>query len=572
MAERILILGGYGTFGGRLAQLLSDEERLTLIIAGRSRERAEKFCLRNIARAPMVPVAFDRGGDVEAQLQSVAPDILVDASGPFQSYGDDPYRIVRACLVLGINYLDLADSSSFVKGIAQLDQQAKAQGIFVLSGVSSFPVLTAAVVRSLTGDMQGIDSIIGGIAPSPYAGVGLNVIRAIASYAGKPVEAGIAGSRPVGHAFIDACSYVIAPPGRLPLQPIRFSLVDVPDLQLLPDVWPSLRQVWMGAGPVPGILHRALNALAWTVRLQILPSLSPFAGLMYHIINIFRWGEHRGGMFVAVRGAGLKGETIARSWHLVAEGDDGPYIPSMAVEAVIRHWLAGRAPPAGARSAISDLALSDYASSFARRRIYTGNRQESPVAPDVPLYRRLLGEAWISLPEPLQRMHDFHSKQVAEGSAKVERGSGLCARLVAWLFGFPKTGENVPLRVSFEPRKGEETWQRDFADTSFVSLQRVGTGRLAGLLDESFGPFAFGLALVVDEQTLRLVARRWSFLGIPLPTMLIPRGDAYEFARDGRFNFHVDIRLPLVGLIVRYQGWLVPVAQTAYEAPVARAE
>ena len=51
-------------------------------------------------------------------------------------------------------------------------------------------------------------------------------------------------------------------PGRLPLHPIRFSLVDVPDLQVLPKLWPGLRSVWMGAGPVPDILHRALSALA----------------------------------------------------------------------------------------------------------------------------------------------------------------------------------------------------------------------------------------------------------------------------------------------------------------------
>ncbi len=38
-ALKVLILGGYGTFGGRLARLLADEDRLTLIIAGRSRAR-----------------------------------------------------------------------------------------------------------------------------------------------------------------------------------------------------------------------------------------------------------------------------------------------------------------------------------------------------------------------------------------------------------------------------------------------------------------------------------------------------------------------------------------------------
>jgi len=36
MTLTILIVGGYGTFGGRLAQLLAEQAELTLIIAGRA--------------------------------------------------------------------------------------------------------------------------------------------------------------------------------------------------------------------------------------------------------------------------------------------------------------------------------------------------------------------------------------------------------------------------------------------------------------------------------------------------------------------------------------------------------
>ena len=301
---KILILGGYGTFGGRLAQLLADEARLTLIIAGRSRAKAEAFCAGLHAAATLVPAAFDRDGDAETQLKAIAPDAIVDVTGPFQAYGDDPYRVVKAALALGVNYLDLSDGADFVKGIAQFDDAARARGVFVLSGVSSFPVLTAAVVRALAAGMTRVDSVTGGIAPSPYANVGLNVIRAIASYAGKPVALRRDGRPAVGYGLVDTRRYTIAPPGRLPLYPIRFSLVDVPDLQLLPDLWPGLRSVWMGAGPVPEIWHRLLNACAWLVRLRVLPSLSPFAGLMYRTINTLSWGEHRGGMFVAVAGRG----------------------------------------------------------------------------------------------------------------------------------------------------------------------------------------------------------------------------------------------------------------------------
>jgi hypothetical protein len=81
---RVLILGGYGTFGGRLARLLADEPRLTLVVAGRSAKRAEAFCAALPARATLMPAVFDRDGDTDAQLVALAPDIVVDASGPFQ--------------------------------------------------------------------------------------------------------------------------------------------------------------------------------------------------------------------------------------------------------------------------------------------------------------------------------------------------------------------------------------------------------------------------------------------------------------------------------------------------------
>jgi len=231
---KILILGGYGTFGGRLAYLLAGEERLTLLIAGRSIQKAKKFCEGLPSGAQKVPVYFDRNANVETQIREINPDMVVDAMGPFQAYGDDPYGVVKACIANEVDYMDLADGSDFVKGIRQFDEEAKAKNIYVLSGVSSFPVLTAAVVRKLSHDMARVTTIKGGIAPSPYAGVGLNVIRAIASYAGKPLSLIRKGKPATGYALTETMRYTICPPGDLPLKNTLFSLVDVPDLKVLP--------------------------------------------------------------------------------------------------------------------------------------------------------------------------------------------------------------------------------------------------------------------------------------------------------------------------------------------------
>lgn len=83
---KLLIVGGYGTFGGRIVQLLENEPRLEFIIAGRSLARAEACCKeRGTTKARLVPAMFDRDGDLGAQFSVLRPDFVVDASGPFQA-------------------------------------------------------------------------------------------------------------------------------------------------------------------------------------------------------------------------------------------------------------------------------------------------------------------------------------------------------------------------------------------------------------------------------------------------------------------------------------------------------
>jgi len=556
---KILILGGYGTFGGRLAHLLAEDKRLTLFIAGRSIHKAKKFCQGLPSGAQKVPVFFDRNADVETHIREINPNLVVDAMGPFQVYGEDPYRVVKACIASGVDYMDLADGSDFVKGIHQFDQEAKAKNIHVLTGVSSFPVLSAAVVRKLSHDMTCVKIIKGGIAPSPYAGVGLNVIRAITSYAGKPLPLTRDGKPATGYALTETMRYTICPPGRLPLNNILFSLVDVPDLKVLPELWPGLDSIWIGAGPVPEVLHRMLIGLSWLVRLKILPSLLPFASLFHFVINILRWGEHRGGMFVSVEGTNPGGERIERSWHLLAESGDGPFIPSMAVQALILQGLAGKKADSGARPATQELEVSDYEAIFKNRTIYTGQRESIVDIESVPLYKRILGEAWDALPAPLAALHNVVSaEQKAEGIARVETGKHVFARLLAALYGFPHTGEHVPVKVSFQRKDGGEVWQRDFAGRIFSTVQSEGRGYADKLLVERFGPVIFWMALVLKQGELHYVTRRWSVFGIPLPLAFAPNSSVYEFADGDDFCFHVEVKHWLMGLIVRYEGKLAP--------------
>lgn len=557
---KVLVIGGYGVFGGRLVRLLADEPGLALIVAGRSGAKAEAFCGRWAGRARLVPHVLDRDGDVGEALALLAPDIVVDASGPFQAYGAAPYRVVDAAIAAGSDYLDLADAAAFVQGVASRDAAARAAGVAVISGASSFPALTAAAIAHMSRDWAVVTRAAAGIAPSPFAEIGPNVIRAMALSAGQPV-AGLAGSQP-RFAFCEQRRVVVAPPGAEPLEPRLFALVDAPELVVLRALWPEIEEVWTGAGPRPELLFRALIGLAWLARAGLLPPLGGMATLMARALERLRWGAHRGGMFVAVEGRDATGAKVARSWHMIAEGDDGPFIPAMACAALIRARLRGVRAAHGARSAAGAVTLGDYDNEFAGRAICWGVREEAP-APEGPLYRRLLGAAWEALPAPIRAVHDVGAGLVAEGRARTEQGPSPPARLIAKLFGFAETAADAPARVRFTIEKGGERWTRALGGGRFSSWQGLGRGRSEGLLVERFGPFAFGLAVVVGDGRLRLVLKRWTAFGMALPLWLAPRAEAHERVEEGRFRFEVTIRLPLVGLIAAYRGWLVPLREGA---------
>jgi hypothetical protein len=549
---KILLLGGYGVFGGRLANLLADLSEIDLIIAGRELGRAAAFCAGWTGQARVHPIALDRA-DIMAGLRTVRPDLVVDASGPFQDYGADRYHVISSCIDAGIDYLDFADAAGFVFGVSQFDDRATAADVFVLSGVSSFPALTAAVLREMAKSMT-IVSVEGGIAPSPYAGIGLNVVRAVVGYAGEKVKLRRGGKAAEGIGLAESRRFTIAVTGRLPLRNIRFSLVDVPDLQVLPAEHATITDIWMGAGPVPEILLRTLNLLAKARANFGLPSLVPFSRFFYAMLNRLRFGEHRGGMFVRVRGI-ADAKPVERSWHLLAEGDDGPFIPSMAIEAIVRKLLAGDRPAPGARSAVRALELADYEKLFAGRKIFTGFRQDDPGA---PVYRRILGSAFAALPRQLRDLHGSNAARRWTGVATVRGGRGLTSKLVAAIAGLPRMASQVPVTVTFSPEDGAERWTRNFGGKTFSSVQACGTGRNEHLLVERFGILSFALALVIEGDRLQLIPRRWSLAGIPMPRSLLPTGTSFESVQDGRFAFDVDIAMPLIGRIVAYKGTLQP--------------
>lgn len=533
--RRVIVLGGAGVFRSRLAELLIRDGH-TVRIAGRN----GKMAAETARRLGATSLVLDRTGHLGALADA---DALVDCAGPFQDYGDDPYRLARACLTAGIDYLDLSDASGFTTGIAALDPAARSAGRSALSGVSSVPALSSAAVCALAEGLDEIAMIETAILPGNRAPRGRSVVASILSQVGRPLRLWRGGEWEQTTGWSEPRRYELAPGLAR-----KGYVIGVPDLEIFPEAF-GARSVVFRAGLELGLFNRGLALLAfWRRRTGMAQGRWTTAAARAGAGLLARAGTDRGGMAVSVTGRSGN-RWVRRQWRLVAEAGEGPFVPAVAARALLRRSTP--APP-GARACLGEVTLVEAEAAMADLAVSTV-REDTPAR---PLFERVLGRDWQALGPHQQRLHRIYDVERFAGIARVDRGSGRIARLIGALFGFPAAAEAVPVRVSKRTTQTGEVWERDFGGRRFRS--HLSPAR-AGRVIERFGAFAFELALRVEGGRLYLpVARGWA-LGLPMPRLLLPVSEASEQEQDGRFHFDVEIHAPLrLGPIVRYRGWLEP--------------
>lgn len=363
---RVLVLGGYGFFGRRLVERLSRIPGLHVQVAGRSLAagRALVQSVQGSSRLEAVTLDATAPG-LDHTLRKLGPDVLVNASGPFQ--GAD-YSVPSACIAGGIHYADLADGRDYVVGIARLHEAALAAGVTVTSGASSVPALSGAAADHLASGLSVVHSIDIGISPGNRTERGLSTVRGILSYCGKPLPAA-KGTRICGWSGTRRHRYS-APVGSRLLSPC-----DVPDLALFPARYAGAPAVRFGAGLELEFLHRGMNVLAWMTRKGFVRDWSAYALPLKKAADLFQaWGSDAGAMHVTVQGLGHHGVETLRTWQLLATDGDGPFVPTLAAAAFVRKIQAGTAPR-GAYPCVGMLTLSDFERETEGLRIRTEVQQ-----------------------------------------------------------------------------------------------------------------------------------------------------------------------------------------------------
>ena len=351
--RRILILGGYGNFGSHIARSLAPNAAIQLVIAGRSLERAVDYAASLKAVNSAEGKAIDIGGDLDAALREAQPDMVIHTVGPFQGQS---YAVAEACIRNGVHYADLADGRAFVAGIGALDTAAREADVLVVSAASSVPCLTAGIIDEALPRFSALEEVDYGISAAQQTNRGLATAASVLSYIGQPFTTLRDGAQKTIYGWQDLHAERYQELGtRL------FGNCDIPDLDLFPMRYPTLKSIRFCAGHEIKLLHLGTWLLSWGVRSGLLPPLGR------HSERLLKWsflfdplGSSRSGFHMYLKGKGLDGKVRFERFGIIARQGHGPYIPCTPAIILAERLARGELRERGARPCLDLIGLDEF--------------------------------------------------------------------------------------------------------------------------------------------------------------------------------------------------------------------
>lgn len=351
--NKVLILGATGNFGRKIAQGLV-EKNIAIIISGRQEEPllALKKQLSKAAIHTCIDIlCFDFKKRLSQELLRIRPLVVINAVGPFQTAD---FTTAINCILLGVNYIDLADAREYVNDFAILEEEATKKNCIAITGASTLPCLSSAVLNHYKDEFKTIDSLIYGISLGQKAERGLATFKSILSYLGKD--------------FKDICGLSKKIYGWQDLYRQEYPLLgkrwmancEVPDLDLLPGFFP-IKSIRFSAGIESTVAHLGLWFLSWLIRLKFPIKLENHAETLLKLSHYFdRFGTDAGGMHMLMSGTDHKGNAKNIKWFLVAKAGDGPNIPAIPAILLAKRIVQEEIQEIGAMPCMHLISLESY--------------------------------------------------------------------------------------------------------------------------------------------------------------------------------------------------------------------
>jgi saccharopine dehydrogenase-like NADP-dependent oxidoreductase len=350
----VLIVGSTGAFGARIAALLVRDAAIEVVLGGRTRSalEAQASRLSGATRRSTGVAVLDATQVSGDDIAKIGAALVINASGPFQA---SDYRLAQAAIAAPCHYIDLADARDFVVRFPSLDGAARAADVLAVSGASSVPALSSAVVAHHRGAFARLDSLDIAISPGNAFDPGLATVRSVLGGVGQPLRMLDRGAWRTVHGWQGLRRVDFDEAG-----PRWMGYVDVPDLDLFPAHDAGLRTVRFQAGLEVPVFHLGLWAASWLVRWGLIRSLAPLAPALLRIkTSLAGWGSDRGGMVIAMSGANPDGQRKSLRWLLSARSGHGPYVPALASVALARRLASGLEVRRGAHACYGLVGLDE---------------------------------------------------------------------------------------------------------------------------------------------------------------------------------------------------------------------
>jgi saccharopine dehydrogenase-like NADP-dependent oxidoreductase len=365
---RVLILGGYGNFGKRIIENLAAVADIAIIIAGRNANKADTFrqqLLSQGARAELHVATIDMHSPEFTQtLKALSPDLVIHTGGPFQGQS---YQVPAACIEVGSHYIDLADDRRFVCDIRSLHEQATQNNVLVVSGASSVPGLSSTVIDHLVHQFETLESIDFAIAPGNQAERGEATVKAILSYTGRPFKVFNNGRWSDQYGWMS--------PRKVHFGEVVgkrwLANIDIPDLELFPQRYPSVNTVRFQAGLELAFLHLGMVAMAMLAKIGLIKDWSVYTRPIFKCSEWFEsLGTDTGAMQIQLSGQGKDNQPQRIKWTLCAENGVGPYIPTIAAIILAKKLINGSLTTRGAQPCLGMFTLDEFDHEISQLDIY----------------------------------------------------------------------------------------------------------------------------------------------------------------------------------------------------------
>ena len=370
MQNKILILGAYGNFGKRISLLLA-RDNYSIIISGRDLQKLTVLKDNIVSQYPNAEieiVQLDANLELAQFLEKNKPVVVINTIGPFQMAD---YSIARTCIKNQINYIDLSDGRDFVNEFNKLDNIAKENNVTAISGASTVPALTSAVIEYFNDNLLEIDLLKFGIAPGQKAERGIATTKAILSYVGKKLKPCAGFNNRYGWQDLYIQEYP-------EIGSRLMANCEIPDLDLLPPKY-KIKKIMFSAGMENKAVHLGIWAFSWLVRIGLPLNLPKYAAILLKMSNWFdAFGTSDGGMHIIIEGKDKNNAPLTIKWFIIAFDGDGPFIPTIPSVILAKRFADGKIDYKGTYPCVGMISLEDYLNELKDFKVRTYSQSNAP--------------------------------------------------------------------------------------------------------------------------------------------------------------------------------------------------